>query len=194
LLLTYSCEAGFSPTRTAARPGRMPCAWSLAISGFQFGEDFVAIFRPSRLRAGMGIRFPCVFEVQMIAREEKQRSNEPTRQRRNESVGPGLQRVPSDIRAVMVCACVGARLMEWSPTLQVSTQTKWRTRRGQGRTWLLLFSDQGFQMTVSREFFLGHEYAAARRGIFDFNRGKRVAVIRSVSAERTTSPCWCRSR
>src|SRR5882672_8102557 len=24
--------------------------------------------------------------------------------------------------------------------------------------------------------FLGHEYAAARRGIFDFNRGKRVAV------------------
>src|SRR5882757_7184854 len=48
---TYSCDAGFSPTRTAASPGLMPAALRSRISLERSAKTRSRIFVPSRIRA-----------------------------------------------------------------------------------------------------------------------------------------------
>src|SRR5260370_40219639 len=51
LLFTYTCEAGFSPTRTAASRGRTPAAVSRRTSSFSSAKIWSRILVPSRMRA-----------------------------------------------------------------------------------------------------------------------------------------------
>jgi len=67
----------------------------LGDSDFSSEKISSRIFRPSRLRAGIGYSLSLCFEVQMIAREEKQRSNEPTSNAATNQWGQGFRGCPA---------------------------------------------------------------------------------------------------